>query len=879
MLVEKRNGEYQDVSFDKILQRIKLLCDSQEFSKKLNIDPVLIAQKVCNEIYDKVKTSRLDELASEIAISMYSKNPEYSILASRIVVSNHQKSTHDKFSDVINELYKNKIIKEYLYKIVSENSEKIDAVINHSRDFDIDFFGFKTLQKSYLLKINGVIFERPQYLFMRVALCIHRDNLEKAFETYNHISNKDFIHATPTLFNAGTNREQLASCFLLAMKDDSVTGIFDTLKDCALISKYSGGIGLHVHNIRANSSFIRGTNGYSNGIVPMLRVFNDTARYIDQGGGKRNGSFAIYLEPWHADIEGFLELKKNHGNELERARDLFYGMWIPDLFMERVQKNEKWSLMCPDECPGLSDCYGQDFVNLYEKYESEGKYRKRVNAQDIWFNILTSQIETGTPYLLYKDACNTKSNQNNLGTIKSSNLCTEIIEYSNDEETAVCNLASISLPSCLVPKDISELSLTIYTKEGCNYCDYTKRLCDSMGINYTLKTKEELSLIKEIYGITFPQIYKNNNEHIGGYTELVQFLKPTFDYEKLKKLSKVLTYNLNKIIDYNFYPIPETKRSNERHRPIGLGVQGLANVFYEMKTQFGSEESKELNRKIFQTIYFGSLEASMEIARDREKDLRIIKMAKKQYEEGYTGEIIPSDVIASIEARIDYIDAELDRDEYLGTYSTYINSPMYNGKLQHDMWGVEVDNSLHDWDTLRQNIKQYGLRNSLLVAPMPTASTSQILGNFECIEPVISNIYSRRVLAGEFMVINEYLVKDLIELGKWSETLKDKIVLNDGSVQGIPDIPKFIQERYMTAWEVKQKNILDMAADRGAFICQSQSLNLFVESPNFKILSSMHFYGWKKGLKTGMYYLRTRPSSKAMQFTIEPEQVCESCAA
>lgn len=879
MLVEKRNGEYQDVSFDKILQRINLLCDSKEFSEKLNIDPVLIAQKVCSEIYDKVKTSRLDELASEIAISMYSKNPEYSILASRLVVSNHQKSTPDKFSDVITELYKNNIIKEYLYNIVSENSEKIDSMINHTRDFDIDFFGFKTLQKSYLLKINGVIFERPQYLYMRVALCIHRDNLEKAFETYNHISNKEFIHATPTLFNAGTTREQLASCFLLAMKDDSVTGIFDTLKDCALISKYSGGIGLHVHNIRSNSSFIKGTNGYSNGIVPMLRVFNDTARYIDQGGGKRNGSFAIYLEPWHSDIEGFLELKKNHGNELERARDLFYGMWIPDLFMERVQKNQKWSLMCPDECPGLSDCHGQDFVELYEKYESEGKYRKQVNAQDIWFNILTSQIETGTPYLLYKDACNSKSNQNNLGTIKSSNLCTEIIQYSNHEETAVCNLASISLPSCLIPKDISELSLTIYTKEGCEYCDYAKRLCDSMGINYTLKTKDELSLVKEIYDITFPQIYMNMNEHIGGYTELVQLLKPTFDYEKLKKLSKVLTYNLNKIIDYNFYPIPETERSNERHRPIGLGVQGLANVFYEMKTHFGSEESKELNRKIFQTIYFGSLEASMEIARDRENDLRIIQQAKKQYEEGYTGEIIPYDIIQTIESRIDYIDAELDRDEYLGTYSTYINSPMYNGVLQHDMWGVEVDNSLHDWDTLRKNIKQYGVRNSLLVAPMPTASTSQILGNFECIEPVISNIYSRRVLAGEFMVINEYLVKDLIGLGKWSETLKDKIVLNDGSVQGIPDIPKFIQERYMTAWEVKQKNILDMAADRGAFICQSQSLNLFVESPNFKILSSMHFYGWKKGLKTGMYYLRTRPSSKAMQFTIEPEQACENCGA
>lgn len=885
MLVEKRNGGYQDVSFDKILKRIKLLCDSDEFDKKLNIDPVLIAQKACTEIYDKVKTSHLDELTSEIAISMYSKNPEYSILAGRIVVSNHHKSTPDKFSDVIKELYRNNIIKEYLYNIVCENTEEIDSMVNSSKDYDIDFFGFKTLQKSYLLKINGIIVERPQYLFMRVALCIHRDNLQKAFETYKHISNKDFIHATPTLFNAGTTREQLASCFLLSMKDDSVNGIFDTLKDCALISKYSGGIGLHIHNIRANSSFIRGTNGYSNGIVPMLRVFNDTARYIDQGGGKRNGSFAIYLEPWHSDIEEFLELKKNHGNELERARDLFYGLWIPDLFMERVKNNQKWSLMCPDECPGLSDCYGQEYVELYEKYEVEGKYRKQINAQDLWFNILTSQIETGTPYLLYKDACNSKSNQNNLGTIKSSNLCTEIIEYSNDEETAVCNLASISLPSCLIPKDTSDLDLIIYTKNGCDYCEYAKRLCDSIDIKYIVKDKSEYSLVENKYGITFPQIYNNINKHIGGYTELVQFLKPSFDYQKLKELSKVLTYNLNKIIDYNFYPIPETKRSNERHRPIGLGVQGLANVFYEMKTQFGSDESKEINKKIFQTIYFGSLEASMEIAREREKELKIIKAARCH---GLSGtsvklepdhEIISPDILDSINQKVSYIEAELDRDEFLGTYSTYIDSPIYRGELQHDLWGVEVDNSLHDWDTLRENIRKYGLRNSLLVAPMPTASTSQILGNFECIEPVISNIYSRRVLAGEFMVINEYLVKDLIELGKWDEALKDKIVLNDGSVQGIPGIPKFIQERYMTAWEVKQKNILDMAADRGAFICQSQSLNLFVESPTFKILSSMHFYGWRQGLKTGMYYLRTRPSSKAMQFTIEPEKPCETCSA
>tara|TARA_B100000029_G_scaffold79_1_gene120 strand:- start:2250 stop:4877 length:2628 start_codon:yes stop_codon:yes gene_type:complete len=870
MRVEKRNGNLEDVSFDKIQVRLRSLCIGSEFDKKLKIDPTKIAQKVCSEIYDKVKTSILDELSSETSISMYSKNPEYATLAGRIVVSNHHKNTSDSFPGVIRDLYENGIIKEYLFKIVTENEELINNKINHMKDYTIDFFGFKTLEKSYLLRINGEVRERPQYLFMRVALCIHRDNLEKAFETYEHISNKDFIHATPTLFNAGTTREQLASCFLLSMKDDSVDGIFDTLKDCAKISKYSGGIGLHVHNIRSNDSFIRGTNGYSNGIVPMLRVFNDTARYIDQGGGKRNGSFAIYLEPWHADIFDFLELKKNHGNELERARDLFYGMWIPDLFMERVKENGKWSLMCPDECPGLSDCYSDEFRELYIKYEMDGKVRKTVNAQEVWFSILTCQIETGTPYLLYKDACNNKSNQKNLGTIKSSNLCTEIIEYSDKDETAVCNLASISLPSCLENRDLSQLNLTIYTKEGCNYCKYSKLLCDDLNIKYNLKDKEELKTSTE--GITFPQIYNNTDEHIGGYTELVEYTKPSFNYNKLKNLSKVLTYNLNKIIDYNFYPIPETKLSNMRHRPIGLGVQGLANVFYEMKTEFGSELSRELNDKIFQSIYYGSLEASMEIARDREVEMRVLK----EVNDG--NENVSDDILKDINNRLKPFDRELERDEYLGTYSSYIGSPMYNGKLQFDLWGVEVSNELFDWNYLRGEIKKYGVRNSLLVAPMPTASTSQILGNYECIEPVISNIYTRRVLAGEFMVINEYLVRDLMLLDKWNETVKNKIIEHDGSVQGIPEIPEFIRTRYKTAWEIKQKHILDLAADRGKFICQSQSLNLFVESPDFKVLSSMHFYGWKRGLKTGMYYLRTRPSSKAIQFTIEPEKACESCS-
>ena len=874
MLVEKRNGSFEDVSFDKILRRLRSLCISDEFDEKLNIDPTIIAQKVCSEIYNKVKTSKLDELSSQAAISMYSINPDYSKLASRIAVSNHQKSTKTLFSDVIRELYDNNIIKDYLYNLVINNSELINSHIDNMKDYDIDYFGFRTLQKSYLLKVNGIIVERPQHLFMRVALCIHRKNLPKAFENYNHISNKEFIHATPTLFNAGTKREQLASCFLLAMKEDSVNGIYDTLKDCALISKYSGGIGLHIHNIRGNSSFIRGTNGYSNGIVPMLRVFNDTARYIDQGGGKRNGSFAIYLEPWHIDTMEFLELKKNHGNELERARDLFYGLWIPDLFMKRIEQNEKWSLMCPDKCPGLSDCYGQEFEELYLKYENEGLYEKQIDAQEIWFSILTSQIETGTPYLLYKDACNSKSNQNNLGTIKSSNLCTEIIEYSNHEETAVCNLASISLPSCLKYKDLSELDLTIYTKKGCIYCSYAKHLCDLRGIKYKVKDKLDITLSTGgPLGITFPKIYNNGNKIIGGYFELLSFIKPTFDYYKLKNLSKVLTNNLNNIIDYNFYPIPETKRSNLRHRPIGIGVQGLANVFYEMKVPFGSDESKEINSKIFESIYYGSLEASMELSKEREEKMNIIKY-------GVHNDIFVSDEeINRIKSELQVIPEELDRESFLGTYSSYNDSPLYNGKLQFDLWDSKVDNRLFNWNELKENIKKYGVRNSLLVAPMPTASTSQILGNYECIEPVISNIYSRRVLAGEFMVINEYLVKDLINMNIWNETIKDKIILNDGSIQKINEIPKFIKDLYKTAWELKQKDLLDMASERGRFICQSQSLNLFIESPNFKILSSMHFYGWKKGLKTGIYYLRTRPSSKALQFTLEPESTtCESCS-
>jgi ribonucleoside-diphosphate reductase subunit M1 len=868
MKVQKRNGQMEDVSFDKILNRISLLCQGEEFSEKLKIDPTTIAQRVVQEIFDGVTTSKLDELSYQIAISMYSKHPEYATLASRICISNHHKHTSDSFYETMHELYEADIIQKYIYDNVLSNRTIIEETIDYHRDYDIDFFGFKTLEKSYLLKINQKIVERPQDLFMRVALCIHRDNINNAMQMYHSLSKKEYIHATPTLFNSGTKREQLASCFLLAMKDDSVNGIYDTLKDCALISKYAGGIGIHVHNIRSSGTQIHGTNGISNGLLPMLRVFNETARYIDQGGGKRNGSFAVYLEPWHADIEMFLEMKKNHGNELERARDLFYALWIPDLFMERVQKDEEWSLFCPHECPGLSDVHSDEFVQLYTKYETEGKARKTVSAQKLWFAMLTSQIETGTPYMLYKDACNRKSNQKNLGTIKSSNLCEEIIEYSSADETAVCNLASISLPSCLEEKDCSNLILTIYTKPNCGFCTYAKQLCQSKNILYVEKDYTEITMAPEKpHGVTFPRIYRDGNIIIGGFEDLCKFLSPLMDYQKLADIAGELTINLNHVIDYNYYPTPETEKSNLKHRPMGIGVQGLSDVFYQMNIAFDSDEAKEVNKKIFESIYYGSLSMSMQIAKER--DIMINDLLQRYNHD------IPENILDSEKIHPE----EIVRDEFLGSYSSYIGSPMYNGFLQQDLWNVSVNNSLHDWDLLRGEIKKYGVRNSLLIALMPTASSSQILGNFECFEPVISNIYSRRTLAGEFMVINKYLVQDLITYGFWSKDLKDQIILNDGSVQGIESIPNFIKKKYKTAWELKMKDVIDMSADRSPFICQSQSLNLFQESPNFKTLSSMHFYAWKKGLKSGIYYLRSRPSSKALQFTINPETECESCSA
>lgn len=893
MRVQKRNGDFEEVSFDKILTRIRLLCVGPEFTTKLSLDETVVAQKVVQEIYDGVKTSELDELSSQIAIAMYSKDPEYKTLAGRIVISNHHKNTLDTFSEKIQLMHgyvhngvAKPLIADYLHELVLENKDMIDQAIDYTKDYDYDFFGFKTLERNYLYKVGSQIVERPQDMLMRVSLSIYRDDLEKALENYQMMSDHLFTHATPTLYNAGSRREQYASCFLLSMESDSVAGIYDTLKDCALISKHAGGIGLSIHDIRASNSYISGTNGYSNGLVPMLRVYNDTARYIDQGGNKRNGSFAIYLEPWHADIFEFLELKKNHGNELERARDLFYALWIPDLFMKRVKEDGMWSLMCPHECPHLADVHSDAFVEIYEAYESQQKYRKQVKAREVWQAILTSQIETGTPYLLYKDSCNTKSNQQNLGTIRSSNLCTEIVEYSSPDETAVCNLASIALKKFVKHQDYASIVLYIYTKPECVYCDLAKALCKKRGVSYTEIDYRELTKMSGEHpiGVKFPQIYQKkgiNRFHVGGFTDLEDFLRPTYDHEGLKRVAKQLTYNLNRVIDYNYYPTEKTRRSNLRHRPIGIGVQGLANVFLEMGLAFESDEAKDLNADIFETIYYGSVEASMELARDRERLMKEYRRGVNQYGGAppKPSEMVDAVRMGYLRDTLKALPEELDRDTFLGTYSTYVGSPMCNGKFQFDMWSEVHHSGNHDWPKLREQVAKHGVRNSLLVAPMPTASTAQILGSYECFEPILSNIYTRRVLAGEYMVLNDYLVKDLQCLGIWSPEIKNEIIRNDGSVQGI-NIPSALKDRYKTVWEIKQKHIIDMARDRGRYICQSQSLNLFLESPNVSVLTSMHFYAWSQGLKTGIYYLRTRPSSKALQFSLEAKapEVCESCS-
>jgi ribonucleoside-diphosphate reductase alpha chain len=767
MLVIKRDGRRESVRFDKITTRIENLCYGLDARY---IHPIEVAKKVIDGLYDGVTTTELDNLAAEVCASLTVKHPEYATLAARIAISNLHKTTSQSFSNTMKRMYTyiNPITEENaaliapdVYGIVKKHAAKLDEVIDYNRDFDYDFFGFKTLERSYLIKLDGKVVERPQHMLMRVAIGIHKEDIEAAIETYHLLSQKWFTHATPTLFNAGTPKPQLSSCFLLTMKDDSIDGIYDTLKQCAKISQSAGGIGLSIHNVRAKGSYIRGTNGVSNGIVPMLRNFDMTARYVDQGGGKRKGSFAIYLEPWHADVKDFLELKKNHGKEELRARDLFYAVWISDLFMKRVEANEEWSLFCPHEAPGLADCHGEEFERLYEKYEKEGRARETIKAQELWFEILESQIETGTPYILYKDAANIKSNQKNLGTIKSSNLCTEIMEYTSPDEVAVCNLASIALPK-------------------------------------------------------FVATGKNGKKY--------------FDHQKLYEVTKVITKNLNKVIDVNYYPVPEARKSNFRHRPVGLGIQGLADAFILLRMPFDSAEAKGLNEDIFETIYFAAMETSME------------------------------------QAKIN------------GTYETYEGSPVSMGQFQFDLWGVTPKSGRWNWTELKEKVNKYGVRNSLLVAPMPTASTSQILGNNECFEPYTSNIYTRRTLSGEFVVVNKHLMKDLIRLGLWNDGMKNRLIAANGSVQNIPEIPQNLKDLYKTVWEISQKIIIDMAADRGAYVCQSQSMNLFLQEPNFGKLTSMHFYAWKKGLKTGIYYLRSKAASSAIQFTVDKSQLGEKPA-
>jgi len=755
MRVKKRNGTFENIAFDKILNRVKNLGKSANITS-INYASLII--KVIDQLYDGIPTTKIDELTAEQCAALSTQHPDYITLASYIATSNNHKNTNASFYEVMNKLYENKdnqkcsspLISEKTMSVVIKYKDELENMIVYERDFLIEYFGYKTLEYSYLLKINGQVVERPQHMWLRVSVGIHGDNIEKIKETYDLMSQKYFTHATPTLYNSGTLRPQMSSCYLIAMENDSLGGIFNTLTDCAHISKWAGGIGLHIHNIRARGSLIRGTNGASTGIVPMLRVFNSTARYVDQGG-RRNGSFAIYLEPWHADIRDFLELKKNHGDEEVKARDLFYALWIPDLFMKKIKENEEWCLFCPDECPGLSDVYGETFDALYHKYESEGREKCKLKARDLWFKILDSQMETGTPYLLYKDACNKKSNQQNIGTIKSSNLCTEIIQYSDDKETAVCNLASIALNKFVT--------------------------VDKM-----------------------------------------------FDYDLLHSVAKVVTYNLNQVIDVNYYPTEKTRTSNMRHRPIGMGVQGLADTFMMMDFAFNSSEAKQLNANIFETIYHAALEASVELSKLN------------------------------------------------GPYDTFKGSPASKGVLQFDMWNVDPGNFRYNWTEMKASVMKHGIRNSLLVAPMPTASTSQILGNNEAFEPITSNIYTRRTLAGEFIVINKYLMRELIDMGLWTDALKNNIIANRGSVQHLTNLSEHVRNKYKTVWEIPMKDLIDMSADRAAFICQSQSLNLWMEEPSYGPLTSMHFYAWSKGLKTGLYYLRRKPKHQAQQFTIEPEQ-------
>ena len=782
MRVVKRNGEHEVIAFDKILARIRNVGRQAGIAA---VNYTSLAMKVIDQLYDGIPTTKIDELTAEQCATMSTQHPDYGTLAAYIIVSNHHKTTPPTFYDAMRQLHEfrdvrdqpSPLISDEFWATVCTHCDELESMIDVSRDFLIDYFGFKTLERSYLMRANGKTVERPQYMWLRVSVGIHGACMDKVRATYDLMSQKYFTHATPTLFNAGTLKPQLSSCYLIAMESDSIDGIFNTLKECANISKHAGGIGVHVHNIRAAGSHIRGTNGTSNGMVPMLRVFNNTARYIDQGG-KRNGTIAVYLEPWHADITHFLEMKMNHGDEDAKGRDLFYALWVPDLFMTRVKANAEWSLFCPDECPGLSDVYGDEFDALYASYEAEGRQRGKVKARDLWFRILDSQMETGTPYLCYKDAVNKKTNQKNLGIIRSSNLCSEIMEYSDDKETAVCNLASIAL-NRFIPGN-----------QG---------------------SPHPSSKLHEDTG----------NEGVGVRGVLVA--PRVFDFEKLHEVTRIVTENLNRVIDVNYYPTPKTRVSNMAHRPIGIGIQGLADTFLLLDLAFSSDEARTLNRRIFETMYHAALTASCDLA------------------------------------------------EQHGAYSTFAGSPASQGILQYDMWGVEPEAGRYDWTALKARIVKHGLRNSLLLAPMPTASTSQILGNTECFEPISSNIYTRRTMAGEFILVNRHLIADLQAAGLWNEGVKNNIVANKGSVQHIGGLSEHLKRKYCTVWEIPMKHVIDMAADRGAFICQSQSMNLWMEDPNYAALTSMHFYAWSKGLKTGMYYLRRKARHQPQQFTIEPE--------
>lgn len=892
LFVTKRNGRREDVSFDKVTRRIHKLCTDPQLEPTLTIDSAGIAQKVVAQIYPGVTTVELDELAAHLCSSLNTTHPQYAELAKRIVVSNHHKNTCASFTTVVEKLHActaldgthAPLVSDELLALVRTQGDAIEAEIDYQRDYAFDYFGFKTLEKSYLLRLpDKTIVERPQHLWMRVALGLYGMDVAKAFRCYHELSTKCYTHATPTLFNSGTAKSQLASCFLLAMRDDSIHGIFETLAQCATISKYAGGIGLHVHNIRSTGSWIRGTNGTSNGLTPMLRVFNDTARYVDQGGGKRNGSFAIYCEPWHADMFEWLHLKRNHGDESARARDLFYALWTPDLFMERVKANGDWTLFNPDTAPGLADVHGAAFKALYERYEQEGR-GKTVKAQALWMTILESMVETGTPYILFKDACNAKSNQQNLGTIKSSNLCTEIVEYSSKDETAVCNLASISLPACVGPlPSWADKTLEIHTRKGCAFCGLAlarlKRLgCTQPKVYLYDEATTDTTVFKQRFAafantkgtVTFPQIVVDG-EAIGGFDALVDCTRPEYDFAKLGRLTESLVRNLNQTIDRTFYPTPETRRSNLRHRPIGLGVQGLADVFFQMRYPFDSAEAKALNARIFATLYYHAMKASCELAQAR-------ATLVAEYNElvadagGHA-----KNTIDTLSQRLwpqggDHATHDPIKADYPGTYSSYAGSPLSKGQFQFDLWDEHGGHAALDWVALKAQVRAHGARNSLLVAPMPTASTAQIMGNTECFEAITSNIYVRRTLAGEFVVANQYLMQDLMDMGKWSTDTKDEIVFRGGSVQDIKGIPASIKALYKTVWEISQKVVLEMAADRGRYICQSQSMNLFLAKPNKNQISSMLMYAWQKGLKTGMYYLRTKPASAAQQFTLDPSK-------